>query len=88
MALLLLCPVGGLDLQLQQVYRHAITHSVPAHLRTGNFWDAIEVKTALALLRAVVYPDASTEGLKRRIIGSSTDVKVPLTTGLGGCSLQ
>lgn len=49
----------------------------------GNFWDAIEVKAALALLRAVVYPEAASEALKRRIVKSSGDVKVPLTSGLG-----
>jgi hypothetical protein len=80
---LLLCPAVDVGLQLKQMYLQAITHGIPAQLQTGDFWDAIEVKIATALLRAVVFPEAATEGLKRRVIGSSSDVKVPLTTGLG-----
>jgi hypothetical protein len=56
---------------------------VPAHLQTGDFWEAPEVKAALALLRAVVHPVAASEGIKRRIIKSSSEVKVPLTSGFG-----
>jgi hypothetical protein len=69
--------------QLKLAYLKAIQSGLSAHLQVGDFWDAIEVKTALALLRAVAYPEAASEALKRRIVKSSGDVKVPLTSGLG-----
>jgi hypothetical protein len=65
------------------LYSSAIAAGIPCHLQVGDFWDAIEVKTALALLRAVVYPEAASQGIKRRLIKGSADVKVPLTSGLG-----
>lgn len=70
--------------QVKMMYSAAIAAAVPCHLQVGDFWDAIEVKTVLSLLRAVVYPEAASEGIKRRLIKSSADVKVPLTSGLGG----
>lgn len=69
--------------QLGEAYRAALRHGVPAHLQTGDFWDAIEIKTALALLRAVVYPAAASEGIKRRIVRANQEVKMPVTAGFG-----
>jgi hypothetical protein len=71
-------------LQNKIMYNEAVARGIPAELvGATDLWDTIEVKIALALLKAVVCPEAATEGLKRRVIGSSSDVKVPLTTGLG-----
>jgi len=71
-------------LQLRDAYRNAVAAGVPAHIQVGDLWESIEVKTVLALLRAVVYPAAAGEGLRRRIItNSSPEVKVPVKKGLG-----
>lgn len=72
-------------LQLRSAYRAAIASGIPAHIQTGDLWESIEVKTLLALLRSVVHPSAAGEGVRRRLVGSSSpEVKVPLTAGLGG----
>jgi hypothetical protein len=70
-------------LQLKLAYGQADKQGIPVHLQGGDFYDSIEIKTALALLRAVVYPEAASEGLKRRVIMGSAEVKLPLTRGLG-----
>lgn len=74
-------PCAGV--QIKSAYLHAVRNAVPAHLQIGDFWDAPEVKASLALLRAVVHPVAASEGIKRRIVKSSSEVKVPITSGFG-----
>lgn len=80
-----IAPCAGV--QIKSVYLHAVRNSVPAHLQIGDFWDALEVKASLALLRAVVHPVAASEGIKRRIVNSSSEVKVPITSGFGESQL-
>lgn len=77
------CPPCAAGVQIKSVYLHAVRNAVPAHLQIGDFWDAPEVKASLALLRAVVHPVAASEGIKRRIVKSSSEVKVPITSGFG-----
>lgn len=69
--------------QLRQTYREALEGGIPCHMQTGDLWDSIEVKTALALLRCVVNPDAAGGVMARRLIKSDSGVKVPVTAGLG-----
>lgn len=56
-------------------------------LQTNDYWHSVEVKTALALIRAVVYPAAAGEQLAMRIIdkasSSGANFSVPLTQGFG-----
>lgn len=78
-----MCCCCSLPAQLNDVYRALLKAGIPADLQTGSFFDAIEVKTALALLRAVADPERAGEALEQRIIVADSDVKVPLTAGLG-----
>jgi superfamily I DNA/RNA helicase len=79
----LMCYCCSLLAQLIAVYRELLRAGIPADLQTGSFFDAIEVRTALALLLAVADPERAGEALEQRIIQANSDVKVPLTAGLG-----
>jgi hypothetical protein len=48
-----------------------------------EFFDAPEVKVALALLRCLVDPLRAGDSIKKRLVKKGSTVKVPLMTGLG-----
>jgi hypothetical protein len=48
-----------------------------------EFFDAPEVKVALALLRCLVDPLRAGDSIMKRLVKKGSAVKVPLMTGLG-----
>lgn len=66
------------------MYRNLIKADIPAHMPLGkDFWDTIEVKTAMALVRCLVQHTATGEVIKRRLVKKG-GVQIPIMQGLGG----
>jgi superfamily I DNA/RNA helicase len=71
-------------LQVQELYSKAIAAGIPCHLNTRvEFFDAPEVKVALALLRCLVDPLRAGDNIRKRLVIKGIAVKVPLMAGLG-----
>ncbi|KAF6254184.1 P-loop containing nucleoside triphosphate hydrolase protein [Scenedesmus sp. NREL 46B-D3] len=66
------------------VYSKAIAAGIPCNLWSrGEFFEAPEIKVALALLRCLVDPLRAGECIKKRLVNKGSTVKVPLMAGLG-----
>lgn len=71
-------------LQSTNVYSKAIAAGIPCNLWSrGEFFEAPEIKVALALLRCLVDPLRAGECIKKRLVNKGSTVKVPLMAGLG-----
>ena len=85
--LLLLCCTAAcllLTLQLDQLYKAANVAGVPCIKLVGaDFWDSLELKTSLALLRCAASPSVSGNALRGRLSRRGGGLKVPLLNGLG-----
>lgn len=68
--------------QLRTAYREALRCGIPSSVQTGDLFDRVEVKTAMALLRCVVNPAAAGGVMVRRLI-TKNEIKCPVTAGLG-----
>lgn len=65
------------------MYREMIKVGIAAHMPMGkDFWDSVEVKTAMAMLRCLVQPAGAGDVIKRRLVKKS-GMQVPIMTGVG-----
>lgn len=65
------------------MYQKMVAANIPCNMPLGkDFWDSIEVKTAIALMKCLVRPAEAGDMIKQRLVKKSV-VTVPIMAGLG-----